>query len=86
MEKEVMSLVREATALSDRLELVLEGEDMFVILMALTKVAGVMLAESEGLSPNLADERTSVAWFSAGAAAAYRGHKEVMKEVGGTMH
>jgi hypothetical protein len=86
MEKEVMSLVREAMELSDRLESVLDGEDMFVILMALTKVAGVMLAESEGLSPNLADERTSVAWFSVGAVAAYRGHKEAMKEAAGTMH
>lgn len=86
MERDVMNLVKEAMALSDRLESVLDGEDMFVILMALTKVAGVMLAESEGLSPDLADERTAVAWFSVGAVAAYRGHKEVMRESAGTMH
>lgn len=86
MERDVMSLVREAIALSDKLESVMDGEDMFVILMALTKVAGVMLAESEGLSPDLANEKDALAWFSVGAMAAYRGHKLAMKENAGTMH
>jgi hypothetical protein len=86
MEREVASMVREAMDLSDRLEQAMEGEDMFVILMALTKVAGVMLAESEGLSPDLADEQKAVAWFAVGTVAAYRGHKEVMKDISGSMH
>lgn len=86
MEREVMTMVREAMDLSNRVEELMEGEDMLVILMALTKVAGVMLAESEGLSPDLADEQKAVMWFSAGTIAAYRGHKEVMKDVAGSMH
>jgi hypothetical protein len=86
MEKEVMTMVREAMNLSDRVEELLEGEDLMVILMALTKVAGVMLAESEGLSPDLADENKAAMWFSAGAIAAYRGHKEMMKDISGSMH
>ena len=86
MEKEVMTMVREAMNLSDRVEEMMEGEDLMIILMALTKVAGVMLAESEGLTPDLVDEQRAVTWFSAGTIAAYRGHKEVLKEINGSMH
>lgn len=86
MEREVMTMVREAMDLSNRMEELMEGEDMLVILMALTKVAGVMLAESRGLSPDLASEDMAIAWFSLGTAAAYRGHREVMKESNGSMH
>lgn len=86
MEKEVMTMVQDAINLSDRLEELMEGEDLMIILMALTKVAGVMLAESEGLSPDLADEQKAITWFGAGAILAYRGHKEVMKDISGSMH
>jgi len=86
MERDVMRLVKEAMSLSDRLESVMDGEDMFVILMALTKVAGVMLAESEGLTPDLVDEQSAVAWFSVGTIASYRGHKQFLKDNDTTMH
>jgi hypothetical protein len=86
MEREVMTMVQDAIKLSDRVEQLMEGEDMMVILMALTKVAGVMLAESQGISPDLADEEKAIAWFGMGTAAAYRGHAEVLKEIAGQMH
>jgi hypothetical protein len=86
MEREVMTMVREAINLSDRVEELMEGEDMMVILMALTKVAGMMLAESQGISPDLDDEEKAIAWFGMGATAAYRGHVEVLKEIAGQMH
>lgn len=86
MEREVMTMVRDAISLSDRVEQLMEGEDMMVILMALTKVAGVMLAESQGISPDLADEEKAIAWFGMGTAAAYRGHAEVLKDIAAQMH
>jgi hypothetical protein len=86
MEREVMTMVQDAIKLSDRVEQLMEGEDMMVILMALTKVAGVMLAESQGISPDLADEEKAIAWFGMGAAAAYRGHVEVLKDTAAQMH
>lgn len=86
MEREVSAMVQEAMHLSDRVEDLLEGEDLMVILMALTKVSGVMLAESQGLAPDLADEQKAVMWFSAATIAAYRGHMEVIKEMSGSMH
>jgi hypothetical protein len=86
MEREVMTMVRDAISLSDRVEQLMEGEDMMVILMALTKVAGVMLAESQGISPDLVDEEKAIAWFGMGAAAAYRGHVEVLKDIAAQMH
>jgi hypothetical protein len=86
MEIEVVTMVQDAIKLSDRLEQMMEGEDMMVILLALTKVAGVMLAESQGISPDLVDEEKAIAWFGMGTAAAYRGHVEVLKEIAGQMH
>jgi hypothetical protein len=86
MDRDIAKIVHEAMVLSDRLETAMDGEDMYVILMALTKVAGVMLAESEGMSPDLADEAAAIAWFGAGATAAYRGHKLFLQENDRPMH
>lgn len=86
MDREILTMVKEAMDLSNRVEELMEGEDMLVILMALTKVAGVMLAESQGLSPDLADEETSIVWFSRGTSAAYKGHMAVIKDASSSMH
>jgi hypothetical protein len=57
-----------------------------VILMALTKVSGVMMCEAKGIAPELRNLDTAIRWFSDGAAAAYMAHEEIMGEPDGTVH
>lgn len=83
---EAMSMMREAMDLSNAIEESLEGKDLYIILMALTKVAGVMLAEAKEIMPEHQDERAAVTWFSTGIVAAYRGHMLAMHEVSQKMH
>lgn len=86
MNEEVSNMVMEAMDLSNAMEESLEGKDLYVILMALTKVAGVMMAEAKEIMPDVQDENAAAQWFSQGMIAAYRGHMEVMREFNQKMH
>lgn len=86
MSDEIMNMVKEAMDLSNAMEESLEGKDLYVILMALTKVAGVMLAEAREIMPDTPDEESAARWFSQGMIAAYRGHMAVMQEISQKMH
>jgi hypothetical protein len=86
LREEALGMMREAMDLSIAMEESLEGKDLYIILMALTKVAGVMLAEAKEIMPDHQDERAAVTWFSAGVLAAYRGHMLAMLEADKTMH
>jgi hypothetical protein len=86
MERDVQKMVMEAMQLSDAVEDVLSGQDYYVILMALTKVSGCMLAEVAGMGPDFQDENTAADWFRHGVIAAYRGHVLAMRDDDSTMH
>lgn len=85
-ERDVLEMVREASELAGNIEEMMDGEDLMIILMALTKVCGVMLAEAKGLSPLIIDEGSSLAWFGAGVTAAYRAHLNIITPTDGHVH
>lgn len=85
-QRDVLEMVKEATDLSNEIEAILDGEDIMIILMALTKVSGVILAEAKGMSPLLVDERTSIGWFRDGVIAAYRAHLNIITPTDGKVH
>lgn len=86
MNSEVVEMIREAMQLSASIEEILDGEELLIILMALTKVSGVMLAEAKGMSPDLKDEESSTEWFKQAVIAAYRGHILVSAECENKVH
>lgn len=84
--KEQMELIFDALHLANEIEEVLDGKELLIILMALTKVSGVMLAEAHGMLEEMKDESSAVMWFGRGMAAAYRGHAEFLKQHEGSLH
>lgn len=85
-ERDVLEMIKEASDLANEVEKVLDGEDMMIILMALTKVCGVILAEAKGLSPLMEDEASTLAWFGAGVASTYRAHLNIITPTDGHVH
>lgn len=86
MNQEAKQMVFEALELAESVEEVLDGKEMYIILMALTKVAGVMLAESRGISQHFEHKSDAIEWFSMAVDAAYEGHMAFMKNAEGKMH
>lgn len=83
---EALSVMRDAMQLTLELEEVMDGKDLMVILMALTKVCGVMLAEARGLSPAFSDEEKSLTWMATGMSMAYRLHLKMTTPTDGHVH
>ena len=86
MNNEARQMVYEALDLANSVEEVLDGEDMSIILMALTKVVGVMLAEAKDMGKNFEDKSVAIEWFSMAVDAAYEGHMSFIKNSDGKMH
>lgn len=83
---QALEAVKEAMDLAIELEEVLDGQDLMVILMALTKISGVMLADAKGMAPFFIDESNSLAWFENGVSMAYRIHLQLTTPTDGHIH
>lgn len=83
---EALEAVKDAMNLAVEIEELLDGQDLMVILMALTKLSGVMLADAKGMAPFFIDEASSLTWFGNGVSMAYRIHLQLTTPTDGHIH